>query len=256
MKNIKLILTFALFLVLTSACTSVELTLTDAGMATSEQLPLVVQQDTYELRNKFYTGSVEKDYLMFIGNSLIVDNLTLVDNNETGSAHRDGIQIIPPHGTNYTGGHVDSVKISNTTITANGKLQGIFASDGSIDNVYIKDVNIETNSYHSITLGGVQKAHFENCKTSTPIKLFPLRLFGGTEDGRSIWIIESAPKATVINCNVQDLRIEEHRGWNIYRCDYQYIISQFDNKSKTYSERRQIFLKEAKKKGCVIVERY
>ena len=227
----------------------------DSGIiAPTLRTPSVVKQDTFNLNNVYYEGFVEGDYLMFIGKSLTVSNLNLIDTNKSAAAHRDGIQVIPPSNKQFIGGSVDYLEIQDSHIESNSKLQGIFASDGNIDTVIIKNVTVKTDSYHSISLAGADYVHIENCKTSSPIKLFPLRLFGGDLKGRSIWVMRPHQKAHIKNANVLDLRAEHQRGWNIYNCDYSNIIANFDDPSKTYEQRRYQFLNQAAKHGCTIVE--
>lgn len=126
----------------------------------------------------------------------IVSHNTIIDDNLTHwIAHRDGIQIIPkgnlPH-SQYAGGLLDGVTISNNHIHSGGQLQGIFCSDGLLSNVEVSDNFISTNSQHKITLGGVLSGYISDNKTKggypCPIMLYPLRIGGNSDGGKNVWI--------------------------------------------------------------------
>ena len=65
-------------------------------------------------------------------------------------------------------------------------LQGVFIGDGCVKQLILDGVSVDTMSDHSITVAGVTGGTIRRCVTSTPIKLMPLRILGGTEDGRAI----------------------------------------------------------------------
>lgn len=98
--------------------------------------------------------------------------------------HRDAFQLIPHWTTNYAGGALNDLDISDNSIVSSAQLQGIFASDGAFRNLRINNNRIGTPSAHQITIAGMLSGEVRNNKTLqgsvlNNIELLPMRLGGG-----------------------------------------------------------------------------
>lgn len=200
-----------------------------------------------------FQGKVEKDFLFCKCSNLTVINAKIVDSSGSEAAHRDGIQIIGYEGDPLAASKIQSIYMQDVIIQAEGYLQGVFVGDGYINEASFDNVHIKTKSQHSITLAGLRVGEFIDCSTSTPIQLLPLRLFGGTENGSSIWIIDDDVikygKITSTGAStVLDLRREERKGWNFYDVNCLQILEETDIPTLPVAERRQIFIEEAIKR--------
>ena len=140
----------------------------------------LINQD--KLENKIISG-FEEDAIRIIGNNAYINKVSIIDTAHTDAAHRDAIQIIPPHkGLNlqFAAAKTNHVTISNCTIFSQGKLQGIFCSDGLIGSAYIVDNQIQTDSEHKITLngllGGVIERNIDANGKPVPVVLNNLRI--------------------------------------------------------------------------------
>ncbi|MCK5726278.1 MAG: hypothetical protein KAH22_05595 [Thiotrichaceae bacterium] len=110
----------------------------------------------------------------------------ITDKATHGTAHRDGIQLIPKY-HRFAGGILKNVTISYANIHASdSKLQGIFGSDGRFENITISHCKLSTPSEHGIALNGLKsgKINSNQCHDNARITLNPTRLGGGT----NIWI--------------------------------------------------------------------
>ena len=155
-------------------------------------------------------------------NNVEISQLTIRDNRiDIDTAHRDGIQLIPPpkyrEETNAAGETVQikeadqmaGMVLENTTITncdilaPKAALQGIFGSDGMCRNLKIDHIKVGTQGGHAISIAGVltgceftnislyQQADF-SAKKPAPvpeIALFPVRIGGNMADDGMIYIL-------------------------------------------------------------------
>ena len=121
----------------------------------------------------------------------------IIDTTGDKSAHRDGIQLIPPSpagmpNDQYAAGTLSFATIASNTIHSRTQLQGIFASDGLFENVTIVNNEIDTESEHEITINGLLSGQvaYNTRYDGKPCKvvLNPLRIGGGA-DGRNVWVI-------------------------------------------------------------------
>lgn len=103
-------------------------------------------------------------------------------------AHRDGIQLVPisTRSSQFYGEVMKHVVISGNTIESQGRLQGIFSSDGAFQDLQVTNNSIETEGAHTITVFGMLRGKIAgNTDLSgellnpEKIKLYPLRLGGG-----------------------------------------------------------------------------
>ena len=221
-------------------------------------LGILIKRDV-KVSNKKFSGTIKEDYLQAICDNCFISNVKITDMSSSKSAHRDAIQVIPMNNTNFTAGKVRQINMRNITIKAGGLLQGIFMSDGYIANAVFNNIKIKTKSQHTITLSGLQKGSFRRCKLSSPVILTPLRLFGATIEGRSVWIqedisirydaIESDNSVRII-----DQRRDDKRGWNVRGINARKILKEYDDKSKSFEERREIFIKKAIELGATVTE--
>ncbi|MBU0655560.1 MAG: hypothetical protein KJ914_10595 [Gammaproteobacteria bacterium] len=98
--------------------------------------------------------------------------------------HRDAFQLIPHWTSNYAGGALSNVEISDNSIVSSAQLQGVFASDGAFHNLRINNNRIGTPSAHQITIAGMLSGEIRNNKTLqgsalNNIELLPMRIGGG-----------------------------------------------------------------------------
>ena len=134
-------------------------------------------------------------------------------------AHRDAIQLIPPNlynfskVTRYAGAPLGRVDLNNIKITSKGALQGIFSSDGILEQVNINNCNIDIRGAHSVSLSGLLTGSFRNMRNGRmplPVKLYPLRLGGGKYNINILSFSPNSPykygTITGDNANIEDLR--------------------------------------------------
>lgn len=126
----------------------------------------------------------EEDAIKVMADDCIVNNNIITDTTYSRLPHRDAIQLIPRQinqtNAQFFGATQSGVIISNNVIKSNGHLQGIFASDGLFENLIIENNNIETQSAHEITIGGMLSGEILN--NSANVKLYPLRIGGSHPD--------------------------------------------------------------------------
>lgn len=109
-------------------------------------------------------------------------------------AHRDGIQLIPSGKRNaqYAAATLANVTIRNNKIQSGNKLQGIFSSDGLLENLTVTGNTIDTQGQHYITLNGVLSGRIEGNRRSNgslcPVLLKWLRL-GGNDGTGNVWVV-------------------------------------------------------------------
>ena len=211
-----------------------------------------------KVQNLKFRGTIDKDFLFAACDVFFASNLEIIDESSSSAAHRDAIQITPFNRDGYLAGVIQSITIKDVKIEAmKSKLQGIFVSDGYINQLYLDNIEVYTQSQHTITLSGVKTGSIRNCKTNKPILLTPLRIFGGTLDGRSIWIMQDTGfRYEHIDIdessNVNDMRAVERKGWNVYNVDTYSTLKDIDDKSLTFEQRRTLFLSEAIVRGARI----
>lgn len=165
--------------------------------------------DTIELKDK------QTDAVRVWRNNITVENLTIRDNrDDIKSAHRDGIQLIPPpkyretivDGKNtlvkqadqMVGTILKDVSISHCDILApKAALQGIFSSDGMCKNLKISNVNVGTRGGHAIAIAGVLSGceishvtlHQQAGGEVPEIALYPFRIGGNMADDGMVYIL-------------------------------------------------------------------
>lgn len=195
-------------------------------------------------------------------NNVEISQLTIRDNRiDIDTAHRDGIQLIPPpkyrEKTN-TAGETIQIKeadqmagmiLENTTIShcdiraPKAALQGIFGSDGMCRNLKIDHIKVGTQGGHAISIAGVltgceftnislyQQADF-SAKKSAPIPeiaLFPVRIGGNMADDGMIYILNFKSGSghqygSFIDINNQLYRAGSNQPETIKVTDYRKII--------------------------------
>ena len=103
-------------------------------------------------------------------------------------AHRDAIQLIPSdrsitkYNSQFAGAKLKNITIKNIKVNSKGALQGLFASDGSFENIHMENITVQTNSAHQIAILGLLSGTLDlSSPDGTPIhvNLLPLRLAGG-----------------------------------------------------------------------------
>lgn len=103
-------------------------------------------------------------------------------------AHRDAIQLIPFSSTasHFAGATMKYVQVEGNKISSTGKLQGIFATDGSFKHLHICNNSIAIGGSHFISISGMLSGKIEgNTDTNMlllpkeKVKLLPLRIGGG-----------------------------------------------------------------------------
>lgn len=112
------------------------------------------------------------------------------------AAHRDAIQLVPPHQgrrAQYAAAELSRVRLLGNRIHSQGKLQCIFMSDGLLRDVRIVGNTLSTQGQHYISLAGLLDGWIEgNIKPDgsyAPILLTPLRI-GGNVDGQfNVWVV-------------------------------------------------------------------
>ena len=172
-----------------------------------------------EFKNKTdieLTGN-QTDAVRIWRNNISLHNLTIRDNRtDTETAHRDGIQLIPPpkyreikdengqtklvkQADQMAGTVLENATISNCDILApNAALQGIFSSDGMCKNLKIDSVKIGTRGGHAISIAGALTgcemrniSLYQQPNGPMPeIGLFPVRIGGNMADDGMIYIFD------------------------------------------------------------------
>ncbi len=103
-------------------------------------------------------------------------------------AHRDAIQLIPSdrsisrYNSQFAGAKLHDIVIKNIKVRSQGALQGLFASDGSFENIHMENISVQTNSAHQIAILGLLSGTLDlSSPNGSPIhvNLLPLRLAGG-----------------------------------------------------------------------------
>ena len=191
-------------------------------------------------------------------------------------AHRDAIQLIPKrfdgtHNTQFAGAIIEDVTVKDNTIFSDGKLQGIFASDGGIRNTIIEDNVIDTNGRHFVSLcmiDGTIKNNRNEAGELIPIKLFPMRI-GGNPDGKfNVFIltfkddlIKYLPAKDIVKDDnldhVMDCRFDENRrkdGIYLYDFDYEAFVTEAGKKQLTATEMRSLALQYGTTKNPLIMD--
>ena len=106
----------------------------------------------------------------------------------TKIAHRDAIQLAPYAGdvSQFAGVTMRNVIINGNTIASDGALQGIFATDGTFQNLNITNNSIQTEGAHTISISGMLSGKIEGntdlqgkSLPANNITLYPLRIGGG-----------------------------------------------------------------------------
>ncbi len=104
-------------------------------------------------------------------------------------AHRDAIQLIPAdrsitrYNSQFAGAKLKNITIKNISIRSKGALQGLFASDGSFENIHMENITVQTNSAHQIAILGLLSGTLDLASPNGEpihVNLLPLRLAGGT----------------------------------------------------------------------------
>lgn len=137
----------------------------------------------HNLHNRRY--SEFKEDAIRVETSTRIIGCQIVDSTSSPAAHRDAIQLIPPHQgkrLQFAGAELGGVKIYGNRISSNGKLQCIFMSDGIARDVRIIGNTLDTRGQHYISLAGLLDGWIEgNIRPDggyAPILLDPVRLAG------------------------------------------------------------------------------
>jgi len=165
--------------------------------------------DTIELKDN------QTDAVRVWQHNINVENLTIRDfRDDIESAHRDGIQLIPPPSYRKTtidgketlvkqadqmvGTILNNVTISYCDILApTAALQGIFSSDGMCKNLKISHVSVGTHGGHAISISGVLSGceishvtlHQQAGSVAPEIALYPFRIGGNMADDGMVYIL-------------------------------------------------------------------
>lgn len=136
-----------------------------------------------KMHARAYTDFKE-DALRIEDNTSVI-GCNFVDSVASSAAHRDAIQLIPPHQgkrLQFAGAELCGVKIYGNRISSKGKLQCIFMSDGIARDLRIIGNTLSTQGQHYISLAGMMEGWIEgNIKPDgsyVPILLDPVRLAG------------------------------------------------------------------------------
>lgn len=116
----------------------------------------------------------------------IIDTAANESQSIAEQAHRDGIQLIPPHlgrRGQYALSLLENVLIAGNRFTSSGKLQCVFGSDGLNRNVRIFGNTLQTKGKHFISLSGCLtgceiKGNVLPDGAPAPIRLDPARIAG------------------------------------------------------------------------------
>lgn len=102
-------------------------------------------------------------------------------------AHRDAFQLIPqdrtisPAWSQFAGAMLKDISLQNIRVQSQGSLQGIFSSDGSFQNLQLRDISVTTQSAHGVAILGLMSGTLDLSNTDgSPqhVELLPLRLGG------------------------------------------------------------------------------
>ena len=105
-----------------------------------------------------------------------------------GIAHRDAIQLIPISKdiSQLAGMTMKHVLINGNKIYSDAALQGIFASDGTFQDLTISNNSLQVGGTHTISINGLLSGTIDNntdlknqLLTKDKITLYPLRIGGG-----------------------------------------------------------------------------
>ena len=105
-----------------------------------------------------------------------------------GIAHRDAIQLIPisKDVSQLAGMTMKHVLINGNKIYSDAALQGIFASDGTFQDLNISNNSLQVSGTHTISINGMLSGKIDNNTdlrnrplSSDKITLYPLRIGGG-----------------------------------------------------------------------------
>jgi hypothetical protein len=106
----------------------------------------------------------------------------------TRIAHRDGIQLIPISRdvSQLAGMTMRHVLINGNSISSEAALQGVFASDGTFQDLRITNNSLDVGGTHTISINGMLSGKIENNTDlknrplpKEKITLYPLRIGGG-----------------------------------------------------------------------------
>lgn len=174
-----------------------------------------------------YTGNFQD--AIRITQSGVCEGNIIDDESGDMSAHRDAIQLIPNAGygrSQFAAALLSDVLVKDNRITSNGALQGIFSSDGLLDNITVTGNVIQTKSQHHITLAGLMggEIHSNTDGEGNPSKvvLMPLRI-GGNPGTGNVWVLSFSDPSkyayrpiigmdTDSDC-VSDLRMEDRSNY-------------------------------------------
>ncbi len=136
------------------------------------------------------------DATRIIAHDCAVTHCTIIDDKSSVAAHCDAVQLIPPPSMprgQYAADPLFGARVENCHIRSNGKLQGVFCSDGLLFDTRITDNVIDTQGQHYISLNGLLSGQIlRNVKpdgTPCPIYLGNLRIGGGLEQLGELEII-------------------------------------------------------------------
>ncbi len=183
---------------------------------------MIILRSDSRLQNKIITDFSD-DGIRLMGDNIIADNIAVIDRLYNDGAHRDGFQLIPKveglPNRQYAAASIKNPRISHCTVFSEGLLQGIFCSDGLIENAQITDNLIQTSSQHNITLNGllsgtIARNHDEN-GMPLPVILNNLRIGGGIAN---VWVTSFKHHAyeKIKGKNITDNRGKRHHRNGIY----------------------------------------
>jgi hypothetical protein len=115
-----------------------------------------------------------------------VEYCSINDTLYSDKAHRDGIQLIPVSDgsrSQFAAAMMLNALIQNNNIKSEGKLQGVFSSDGCYQNLTIRNNVIDTNSQWKVSINGLLSGWIDDNKNAdgdlVPVDLWNLRIGGG-----------------------------------------------------------------------------
>jgi len=148
----------------------------------------IILPDYGFLDSEYIEANQFDDVIVCLGESQTVKNIHIVDRTGSLLAHRDAIQLIPKDGrkpnSQFMGALAVDITIDNCVIESDGKLQGIFASDGLFKRLTVTNNKINTKSQHEITIAGVLSGDFSN--NDAVIVLEPLRIGGNLPEAFTV----------------------------------------------------------------------
>lgn len=158
-----------------------------------------------------------------------VTRVAVVDDNPDAEAHIDGFQLIPPslgelHNQQYAGANLKQVQIHDSLVYSKGKMQGVFCSDGLLEDISLKRLMIDTQSQHKVTLNGLISGEIEAITdgkgNNAPVVLNPLRIGGGIAN---VWVLSFKSGLNyrkITGADIRDNRANKQRGVNLINFDY------------------------------------